>query len=374
MSLNISDVIEIAEEYGYSTISFQDRIRLISFSGKYNVGNGKKGDVRINVYYSTGTVGTCLDHPRQGKTQLFRRNQTLSDIRKIFQNPRVHTANGYQRLPRKIEDTTRSSPSEATDFITCLRNRETKGYLKRVCWPKDVKTEGVDRISLGFFSSSFVVQYDSTRLKLSKRLPWGLYRNLRRAKGKDLFPEFITLSKADPGQFLVSYSDGKIFYERVPLSLAQEIDRVNARSERENATGGIEVAAFGARDEFYVQFKNGEEFYSLPGELVRTLESQKAYRNRILASMGADNEKCQKLLLKATVTNISMGCEGEWYVKFGSGSGKRGSTVLGGKTNKRLVHILSSLANENDRDWETFVNHIDFGFRGDFLLTYRATP
>ena len=38
-----------------------------------------------------GTVGTCVDHPRQGKTQLFRRHQTLHSLEDIFYNPRVHT-------------------------------------------------------------------------------------------------------------------------------------------------------------------------------------------------------------------------------------------------------------------------------------------
>jgi len=52
---------------------------------------------RINVYYSTGTVGTSLDHPRQGKTQLFRRNVDLAALREILRDPRVHTDKGYQR-------------------------------------------------------------------------------------------------------------------------------------------------------------------------------------------------------------------------------------------------------------------------------------
>lgn len=49
--------------------------------------------IRINIFWTTGTVGTCLDHPRQGKTQLFRRHVDLSTLREIFKNPRVHT--GY---------------------------------------------------------------------------------------------------------------------------------------------------------------------------------------------------------------------------------------------------------------------------------------
>ena len=55
-----------------------------------------------NVYYTTGTVATCLNHPRQGKTQLFRRNMTLPDLKSIFQNPRVHSGVGYQMIRKNM--------------------------------------------------------------------------------------------------------------------------------------------------------------------------------------------------------------------------------------------------------------------------------
>jgi hypothetical protein len=54
-------------------------------------------DTRLNFWLSTGTVGSYLDHPRQGKTQLFRREVDMQQADEIFQNPRVHTGAGYQR-------------------------------------------------------------------------------------------------------------------------------------------------------------------------------------------------------------------------------------------------------------------------------------
>ena len=56
-----------------------------------------KDGVRINVYYTTGTVGTCLEHPTQGRTQMFRRNVTLAELEGIFRYPRVHTGKGYKQ-------------------------------------------------------------------------------------------------------------------------------------------------------------------------------------------------------------------------------------------------------------------------------------
>jgi hypothetical protein len=54
-------------------------------------------DMRLNFWLSTGTVGSYLDHPQQGKTQLFRREVDMQQANEIFQNPRVHTGAGYQR-------------------------------------------------------------------------------------------------------------------------------------------------------------------------------------------------------------------------------------------------------------------------------------
>jgi hypothetical protein len=52
---------------------------------------------RINFYLSTGTAGTCLNHPTQGKTQLFRRGLDMTLATALLQNPRQHTGRGYKR-------------------------------------------------------------------------------------------------------------------------------------------------------------------------------------------------------------------------------------------------------------------------------------
>lgn len=57
----------------------------------------KRDGVRLNFWLSTGTVGSYLEHPRQGKTQLFRREIDMSEARDVFDNPRQHTGKGYHR-------------------------------------------------------------------------------------------------------------------------------------------------------------------------------------------------------------------------------------------------------------------------------------
>lgn len=86
--LPLDAVRTIASEYGYTEIGLNEKSVVISF---------RRDDIRINVYYTTGTVGTCVDHPKQGKTQLFRKNVDLQMLKTIFGNPRVHTDRGYQR-------------------------------------------------------------------------------------------------------------------------------------------------------------------------------------------------------------------------------------------------------------------------------------
>ena len=70
-------------------ISFNEQSRLISF-------RCDKG-VRFNIYYTTRTIGTAMDHPRQGSTQLFRRNCGDAELAEVMRNPRLHTGKGYQK-------------------------------------------------------------------------------------------------------------------------------------------------------------------------------------------------------------------------------------------------------------------------------------
>lgn len=82
-------MVKWANAKGWDCIAFQEKERMISFS---------KDGCRINIYYTTGTVGTALRHPRQGPTQVFRRNVSGALLQQIFLNPRQHTGIGYQKI------------------------------------------------------------------------------------------------------------------------------------------------------------------------------------------------------------------------------------------------------------------------------------
>ena len=88
--LKLAAVRAIAKRFDYNEIEHNEASRVVGY-------RGASGSVRINVYYTTGTIGTCLNHPTKGKTQLFRRNATLKELEQIFEDPRHHTGKGYYR-------------------------------------------------------------------------------------------------------------------------------------------------------------------------------------------------------------------------------------------------------------------------------------
>lgn len=85
--------IAAAAMTGLQETSFNSQSRVISFR--------HPDGPRINVYYTTKTIGTALDHPSNGSTQLFRRNCSQVELIEILKNPRVHTGHGYYRAPKR---------------------------------------------------------------------------------------------------------------------------------------------------------------------------------------------------------------------------------------------------------------------------------
>lgn len=85
---NPTAIENLAKKKGYRLEQRQEDIGLLIFT---------KGRVQINVYTSKMTVGTCLQHPKSGRTQLFRKYVDMPLLAKIFEEPRIHTQIGYFR-------------------------------------------------------------------------------------------------------------------------------------------------------------------------------------------------------------------------------------------------------------------------------------
>jgi len=85
-------VTRAARSRGWKFFDFQETPGLASYRKHYG-----GGPCRINVYISTMTVATALNHPKKGKTQLFRKRVSYPLLIQIFENPRVHTNKGYRQ-------------------------------------------------------------------------------------------------------------------------------------------------------------------------------------------------------------------------------------------------------------------------------------
>ncbi len=116
-----------AARWGLVEVALKPQSRMVSFTGTAASGQ----TARWNVYYTTRTVGTCLEHPRQGKTQMFRRLVSPEQLQQIFADPRVHTGNGYQRVSGVP-----SSPHEQAPPAKVRRLSEEAAVVEGSTWPE----------------------------------------------------------------------------------------------------------------------------------------------------------------------------------------------------------------------------------------------
>lgn len=83
---NKFNILNLARKHGWELEQEQGNIGLLIFT---------RGGEQVNVYTTKMTVGTCVNHPTKGRTQLFRRNVSERELEKIFNRPRAHTGKGY---------------------------------------------------------------------------------------------------------------------------------------------------------------------------------------------------------------------------------------------------------------------------------------
>jgi len=72
--------------------------KLDTSSSTKSMASDRRNDIRLNFWPTTVTIGCYLDHPIQGKSQLFRREVDTVEVEAVFHNPRVHIGKGYQHV------------------------------------------------------------------------------------------------------------------------------------------------------------------------------------------------------------------------------------------------------------------------------------
>lgn len=91
-----------ADYYKWTFICHQETTSMISYKKDFNY---SKTSVRVNIYYTKAsrwdnfglTISTSMDHPKKGKTQMFRKNVGNKLLINLLKNPRFHSKRGYQR-------------------------------------------------------------------------------------------------------------------------------------------------------------------------------------------------------------------------------------------------------------------------------------
>ena len=89
--MSIATIKSTAKKHGWKLVDYQQNIEMLSFTK--DIGGHQS---KINVYATKMTVATCVNHPKKGKTQMFRKKVDYKLLDKIFENPRIHTDKGYR--------------------------------------------------------------------------------------------------------------------------------------------------------------------------------------------------------------------------------------------------------------------------------------
>jgi hypothetical protein len=345
-SPDLSQARQLARSCGLIEVYFNEASRVVSFQPLQDE------SVRINYYYTTGTVGTCLTHPRQGPTQLFRRNATIAAQQSIFREPRVHTDRGYQRkrnmpsgelsepvgeeaaLSEQLSRLDKEAANiaeerqqvqaalnslEAARRAAALqeqsRRQHEKAARQAIVLEKQLNERGrnveftafnreeVDRLDcqsavcIAMSGQSIVVLYADGRTAWSAGLTVNLDKKLRTRALSHGKPTYF--AAGSQGRYYISFDNGKSEWV-APDALGKLIQDWGGVSP------GVKLIAFGdSWDSYYVLFNDSSsQWAGLPTRLQNKLGS----RNQQLAG----------------VKYLSLGPNEEWFVSFEDGSWELG--------------------------------------------------
>jgi len=167
--------------------------------------------VKVHVYLRTRTVATQLDHPRRGKTQLFRRDVSIEDLRRIFGDPREHTSKGYYK---RITSRNSYKSIHSIKRIECrFRHSDTKSFVIRKLEDELCDKTSVDSISLGY-NSVFILYTDGRFDHFN--IPEVLRSRLEEKREDDIRPEIVALGSHHPDSYFVQFQDGQQSWRNVP--------------------------------------------------------------------------------------------------------------------------------------------------------------
>ena len=138
-------VDRVAEKYGWRKSAAPSSRNAHSVSYR-------KDESKLTIWLTSGTCGSYLNHPVQGKTQLFRKRNGEYYLEEIFENPRIHTDSGYHTKSQKKGEKSntkkkrdQSEKDEAMPFLGSI-NKES-GYADKKETPRSDRKRGREKSS-----------------------------------------------------------------------------------------------------------------------------------------------------------------------------------------------------------------------------------
>eukprot|EP00934_Nitzschia_sp_Nitz4_P007734 Nitzschia sp. Nitz4//scaffold187_size43274//27258//28847//NITZ4_007338-RA/size43274-snap-gene-0.56-mRNA-1//1//CDS//3329539822//7724//frame0 len=121
---SFEQVIQLALECGYK--EYRPTISATLYFVEAKPTPGMK-PIKINVYPTTRSIMTYLDHPKAGVNALWRSNayDDLAELRELFMNPRAHTDKGYRNKGKAVRGCVQCGEMKARTEYT--NNQWSKG-------------------------------------------------------------------------------------------------------------------------------------------------------------------------------------------------------------------------------------------------------
>ncbi len=360
----------------------------------------------LNVYFTSGTIGTILEHPAQGKMQLFRTECDVKMLKNIMENPRMHIERGYQRrgpMPVAIAVPLSAVPSDLgteeqsldehlkaldceLEGIAAHRDFLSKRWeiLKAERMKeKPKKNEGIpgkelesERIAEKLLSKEEEIELGNQCMERGSMLAWSAALDMDEALRKIPLRHVRCLTLTPNGKgFLYSMHNGQSFWSSLgPVPLPVDVD--NALRTRIGEHCRPEAISLGSFDRYFMQFANGKAQWNGDDEFIAAVEERfdvemvafgkcvgsfvVVYENgdiawreipKQLKKSFAGREKSQ-----SKSDYISLGPGGEFFVRF-----KDGSIQYGGMSSE-IVKALKEIKGS--------IREVTFGGDNSFLARY----
>ena len=298
---------------------------------------------RLNVYFTTMTVGTCIDHPFQGKTQLFRRNVTLEQLKEIALDPRIHTGQGYRQV---VKHEKRTREEEAQENVTLGEEAELREELTRLLDRAEMIKEALKGIEEKRRKEEAEAEEkrrkEAVKAEEAKRTAaleargtcydYSLHESCR-AFVDEYFNDSTKIIALGGDGILGVEDDGSTWWSCVPKQLDNKL------RGRQKSLPPPRHVAIGPNDLYYVEFEDGS--WQCAGNIA-DCDRESLRENRVKrVAFGADENEIfilyenggyshrgipdvlastvEKSYRKSVIEDIALGPHGEYYMRCRNG-------------------------------------------------------